>query len=166
MKIKLVKPNGEQILIDADFWEFSQGKYDNEDIVLVFYKNEEEKKEEEEASPSKSGVLPMKTLSLEEDLEEVYGTDKIENFRKSEGVLFENDERKFDSNTRIQAKMLETSSYNLNDVNVMNKALTELVNKEKELGALLRQIKKPIILLKNNDNFILKETVGFEIHEK
>lgn len=165
MKIKLVKPSGDQILIDADFWEFSQGKYDNEDIVLVFYKNEEDVKEEE-VNPSKSGVLPIKNLSLQEDLEKVVGNDKINSTRENIGVVFENDEKKLNSKARIQAKMIETSLYNLNDTDIIEKALKELVSKEKELGVLLRQIKKPIILLKNNDNFILKETVGFEIHEK
>ncbi len=161
MKIKLVKPDGEQILIEADFWEFSQGKYENEDIVLVFYKNEEEK-EEEEVNPSKSGILPMGGSSFEEDLEKVISKDKLEGFRKDSGVLFENDKTKLNTELGIRAKVLETPLYNLNEVDVMNKALDNLVKQEKELGVLLKQINKPIIILKDNDNFILKETVGFE----
>ncbi|MFA5397636.1 MAG: hypothetical protein WC346_16620, partial [Methanogenium sp.] len=40
MKILLVTPSGEKIRIDADYWQFSQNKFEYEDIVLQFFKND------------------------------------------------------------------------------------------------------------------------------
>lgn len=63
MKIKIVTPKGEQLDFNADYWEFSQNKFVNEDIVLVFYKNEIENITHK---PSQKGILVSN--SIEEEL--------------------------------------------------------------------------------------------------
>lgn len=160
MNIKLVKPDGKQILIDADFWEFSQGKYDNEDIVLVFYKKEDE--EEEIHKPSKSGIIP-KPIDTTESLKNVIGKGKLEEIRKRYSVSFTD---KFESVENLQNDVITTSVYNLNDKEAVPAALKELIGKEKQLDTLLKQVETPIIILKEDDTFILQETVQFGIIKK
>ena len=162
MKIKLIKPDGVQEVIEADYYEYSQGKYENEDIVLVFYKKEEVVEEEDKTKPLTTGVVED-TKEFKEDLNNVLGPEILGKKRKENNIKFT------DSNLhwlgkKTEIRVIETSSHHVDFSNALNKALDELIKKEKELNTLLKQIENPIILVDNN-RFIIKESVEFEYQE-
>ena len=163
MKIKLIKPNGNTEIIDADYYEFSQGKYADEDIVLIFYKKEEEIESEEKNKPLKSGVIDD-NQNFEEDLEKVLGPEILDKKRKENNIKF-TDSNFIWLNKITDTTIITTKSYNMDNPNAINLATEELLEKEKELNALLKQIENPIILVDNNF-FMIKESVEFEVKEE
>jgi len=159
LKIKIVTPEGEQVDFEADTWEFSQNKFENEDVVLIFHKMDEELENTtiESSKPSKLGVLSSVNL-LSELLKNTIGEEKLKKTRDEAGIVFIEDDKSF-VNTSMKRVITETYDINIDDNAILDKALGELIIKEKELSNKyqLKVLKEPVLKFDENKFYIEEE---------
>lgn len=154
LKILLVKPDGQEERIEADYWEFSQKKFINEDVVLVFYKTEPnvEKKGEKEKiiKPSHKGIISQERFK--ENLEQVLGKDIIESMREEKEIKFSKEiYNPTKLNITTSKKVLENGKEDIID------SLKELLEEEKKLildNHIINIFQPPRIQLEGNQFFI------------
>jgi len=158
MKILIVKPDRDRLEIEADYWEFSQNKFDDSDIVLIFYKNEVSEDEKKEEKPSRQGIIIQKN-NFTENLVNVISEEKLRDCRKEKEVVFVGNDVKWEKCT---IKTIITDSYIADNEGII-KALDDLVNKEQSIGFLLKQVSIPIIKYDTSeDTFIIEEKISIE----
>jgi hypothetical protein len=160
LKISIIIPSGEKFNFEADYYEFSQNKYVNEDVVLVFCKNESpnEKGEEQKISrPSKIGVLSSVDL-FSEFLKNAIGEEKLKKVRDEAKITFIDESKPFIS---YSTKKIITESRDIDDNTSMDKVLEELINKEKELAVKyqLKILKEPILKF-DESKFHIEEEIS------
>lgn len=166
MKIKIVDPDGNINEFEANFWEFSQNKFTDEDVVLVFYKYEVpdtqkkvESKEEDKPSniptrPSKSGVLLKDSDNLIKPLKEILGSEAIENFRTKKDIVFVPNNKSFTTNTFAT---ITTDAFDMTQ-EALVKATEELIDKETELLRIYQlQIAKEARIISKGSKFVIEE---------
>lgn len=130
MKILLVTPNGEKIRIEADYWEFSQNKFVNEDVVLQFFKEETLLTEKGESKEDFSPIRKPSSNKFSSDTSHfiVPLTNVIEN-----GILNKTRERYkivFNEDTSmLKTEKITTATYEISNISV-NLAVEDLVKKE------------------------------------
>lgn len=165
MKISLIKPDGDKLQFDADFWEFSQNKFEDEDIVLIFYKSDLSRGEIEQGEsipvslkkPSKQGIIK----DLEEfttPLVDVIGKEKLETLRKENNITFSPPEESFSSSTKediaTRVVMIGTS---------LDSSVDDLLLKERGIYEKnrIQIIEEPLVYV-GRDTFYIKETIRVE----
>jgi DNA polymerase IIIc chi subunit len=138
MKVLLVMPNGEKIRIDADYWQFSQNKFVNEDIVLQFFKDDDdpdillelestiEKGEEKDKSfirkPSPN-KFSSDTSSFVVPLTNVIENDSLNTTRERYKIIFD------DNTSMLKTAKIVTASYEISNMSA-NLAVDDMVSKE------------------------------------
>ena len=161
MKILLVKPDGEKIRIEADYWEFSQNKFVNEDVVLVFYRSEQDTMKEGKDSrivkPSHKGIISQEKFT--EDLNHVIGKDVVDNERKEKGVVLDDSIK---NGTQFTITTVERElEKGREDIIVSLKEMVEEERKLIESNCKINLIQPPLIKLKG-DKFSIEEVVLIE----
>jgi len=156
LKIKIVTPEEEQLDFNADYWEFSQNKFVNEDIVLVFYKNNIESTDKGMKAPSKEGVLITNILS--QPLKNIIGEDRLNEERLKSGIFFLDNSKPFKG---FSTKNIKTENYAINDDLSLNYALTDLLQQEKEVGLnyQVKIIKEPVVKFEK-ETFSIEEELS------
>jgi hypothetical protein len=176
MKIGILKPDGEVITFESDFWEFSQNKFKDYDVVLLFFSKEKDEKTQNEFSatmkdeeiknvenekvqkPSKQGIISLEEKEITEDLYSVVTPETVESLRNTYRVVFDNS-----SNVNeMEEYVVSTNSYQISRPGSIDNSVRDLVEKESKIireGMKIRILKPPMIVVKE-DSFYITEVLG------
>jgi hypothetical protein len=162
LKVLIITPDGDKLEFISDYWEFSQNKFENQDIVLHFYKEEELKDTgitetkfmEKVEKPSKTGIL-LQSMEVSDLLVNVVDPDKLKLLRKD--IIFIDSFVPFKG---FSSKLIKTDAYSVNEYKIEN-ALSEFISKEKEVckDYQIQIIKEASVIFAKDDNFYIEEEV-------
>jgi len=174
LKIKIINPSGDVIEFEADYWEFSQNKFEKEDIVMLFYKDENIQCElqsissqsnavisiqpEKKIQPSSKGILNDNFDTSIPLIQAIGGEEELNISRINKGIKVVPKDKPFIS---IVVKEIETTKY-LVDSSTIKDAVEELTTIEKEISSQcqIQILKDPIIYFTADEKFVVREGIS------
>lgn len=175
MKVTIISPDEHKLVFEADSWEFSNNKFIDEELVLIFYKNDTYNNEikhekidinktidinknidtKEFQKPSKKGILLQYDFPPQA-LTSIISKEDLEKERNKFGITFVNNISKFKT---VINKKISTSTYSLDLVNNIWNAIEDLIKQERNLNKeyKLQNVTEPTIQVNNNVFYIEEE---------